>query len=97
MGDHTEITVKEWGITREEQDEIAFNSHKNLLAAHDRGFFDDLVTPFGGLEKDNLAHEPDMDKLAKLKPAFDKKSGKGTLTAANSSADRRCILCTAGV
>ena len=55
-----------------------------LLAACDRGFFDDLVTPFQAW-KDNLAREPDMDKLAKLKPAFDKKSGKGTLTAANSS------------
>jgi acetyl-CoA C-acetyltransferase len=95
MGEHTEITVKEWAITREEQDEIAFNSHKNLLSAYDRGFFDDLVTPFQGLEKDNLAREPDLDKMATLKPAFDKKSGKGTLTAANSSAltdGASCVL-----
>lgn len=86
MGEHTEISVKEWNITREEQDEIAFNSHKNLLAAYERGFFDDLVTPYLGLEKDNLARQPDMTKLASLKPAFDKKSGKGTITAGNSSA-----------
>lgn len=86
MGEHTEITVKEWGIGREEQDEIAFNSHTNLLAAYERGFFDDLVTPFLGLDKDNLARKPDMAKLASLKPAFDKKSGQGTLTAGNSSA-----------
>jgi acetyl-CoA C-acetyltransferase len=86
MGEHTEITVKEWGVTREEQDEIAFNSHKNLLAAYERGFFDDLITPFQGVEKDNLARTPDLEKLASLKPAFDRKSGKGTLTAGNSSA-----------
>lgn len=85
MGDHTELTVKEWGISRESQDEIAFNSHKNLLAAYDRGFFDDLITPYLGLEKDNLARKPDMAKLASLKPAFDKKSGKGTITAGNAS------------
>ena len=86
MGEHTELTVKEWGITREEQDEIAFNSHTNLLAAYERGFFADLVTPFLGLDKDNLARQPDMAKLASLKPAFDKKSGQGSLTAGNSSA-----------
>ena len=77
MGEHTELTVKEWGITREEQDEIAFNSHTNLLAAYERGFFDDLVTPFLGLDQDNLARQPDMAKLASLKPAFDKKIRPG--------------------
>ncbi len=86
MGEHTEDTVKAWGISREEQDQIAFNSHQNLLAAYERGFFDDLVTPFLGLEKDNLARQPDMAKLAALKPAFDRKSGQGSLTAGNSSA-----------
>lgn len=86
MGQHTEISVKEWNITREEQDQIAFNSHENLLAAYERGFFDDLITPYLGLEKDNLARKPDMAKLSALKPAFDKKSGKGTITAGNSSA-----------
>lgn len=86
MGEHTEMTVKAWGISREEQDEIAFNSHTNLLAAYERGFFTDLVTPFLGLEKDNLARQPDRAKLASLPPAFDKTSGQGTLTAGNSSA-----------
>lgn len=87
MGDHCEVTVKEWGITREAQDEIAYNSQQNLTAAYERGFFDDLVVPFKGLEKDNLVR-PDvsLEKLGTLKPAFDKKSGKGTLTAGNSSA-----------
>ncbi|MDK2777435.1 MAG: acetyl-CoA C-acetyltransferase [Pseudomonadota bacterium] len=86
MGEHTEETVKAWGISREEQDQIAFNSHQNLLAAYERGFFDDLVTPFLGLDKDNLARQPDMAKLAALKPAFDRQSGHGSLTAGNSSA-----------
>ena len=86
MGEHTEITVKEWQISREEQDQIAFNSHKNLLDAYDRGFFNELVTPFEGLDKDNMARTPDLEKLSSLKPAFDRKSGQGTLTAGNSSA-----------
>ncbi len=87
MGQHCEVTVKEWGTTREAQDEIAFNSHRNLAAAYEDGFFDDLVVPFNGLEKDNLVRaDIALDKLASLKPAFDKKSGKGTLTAGNSSA-----------
>ncbi|MAS24196.1 MAG: acetyl-CoA C-acyltransferase [Oceanospirillaceae bacterium] len=86
MGEHTEETVKAWGISRGEQDQIAFNSHQNLLAAYDRGFFDDLLTPFNGLAKDNLARKPDLEKLASLKPAFDRVSGQGTLTAGNSSA-----------
>jgi len=86
MGQHCEVTVKEWGTTREAQDEIAYNSQKNLAAAYERGFFDDLVVPFNGLEQDNLMR-PDvsMERLAALKPAFDKKSGNGTLTAGNSS------------
>ena len=86
MGEHTEITVKEWGIAQDEQDQIAFNSHTNLLKAYEDGFFDDLISPYLGLEKDNSAREPNLEKMATLKPAFDKKSGKGTLTAANSSA-----------
>jgi len=86
MGQHCEVTVKEWNVSREAQDEIAYNSQKNLAAAYERGFFDDLVVPFKGLDKDNLMR-PDvsMERLAALKPAFDKKSGQGTLTAGNSS------------
>jgi len=87
MGDHCEVTVKEWNISREAQDEIAFESQKKLSAAYDEGFFEDLVISFNGLEKDNLVR-PDvsMEKLGNLKPAFDKESGNGTLTAGNSSA-----------
>lgn len=86
MGEHTEVTVKNWGITQDEQDQIAFNSHTNLLQAYEDGFFDDLITPYLGLEKDNSARQPDLNKMATLKPAFDKRSGQGSLTAANSSA-----------
>ena len=81
-----EVTVKEWGTTREAQDEIAYNSQKNLAVAYERGFFDNLVVTFNGLELDNL-RRPDvpMERLAALKRAFDKESGNGTWTAGNSS------------
>ncbi|MGO2808086.1 MAG: beta-ketoacyl synthase N-terminal-like domain-containing protein, partial [Glutamicibacter arilaitensis] len=70
MGDHQAITTKKWGITREAQDELALASHKNLAAAYDRGFFNDLITPFNGLSKDNnLRADSSMEKLGKLKPA----------------------------
>ena len=86
MGDHTEVTAKTWQIPRDQQDEIAYLSHKNLAAAYDRDFFSDLVSPFKGVERDNILR-PDttIEKLATLKPAFDKSSGQGTLTAGNSS------------
>lgn len=85
MGDHAAITALEWGITREEQDQLAFNSHKNMAAAYDRGFFDDLVTPFQGLKRDNnLRKEISLEKLATLKPCFGKGEG-ATMTAANST------------
>ena len=86
MGGHTEITAKEWQIPREEQDQMALNSHQKLSAAYERGFNEDLVTPYLGLEQDNtLRSDSTIEKLSSLKPAFDKKSGQGTLTAANSS------------
>ena len=86
MGDHCEDMAKEWGITRQAQDELALSSHKKLAAAYERGFFKDLVVPFRGVERDNILR-PDstLEKLASLKPAFDKVSGRGTLTAANST------------
>lgn len=85
MGEHCELMVKEWGISREEQDEIALASHKNGAKAYESGFYDDLVTPFQGLKRDGtLRGDTSLDKLAKLKPAFDF-SGRGTLTAGNSS------------
>jgi acetyl-CoA C-acetyltransferase len=83
MGDHTALTAAEWGITREAQDELALASHRNLAAAYDRGFLDDLVTPYLGLERDqNLRPDVTIEKLAQLKPAF----GRGetaTMTAGN--------------
>jgi len=84
MGEHQAITAKEWGITREAQDELAVNSHHNLAAAYERGFLDDLMTPFGGLERDqNLRPDSSLEKLAKLKPVFG--GPEGTMTAANST------------
>lgn len=86
MGEHTEIMVKEWGITQAQQDELALASHKNAARAYDEGFYDDLIVPFAGLKRDNnLRGDTTLEKLAKLKPAFDKTSGKGSLTAGNST------------
>jgi acetyl-CoA C-acetyltransferase len=85
MGDHAAITAKEWEIGREEQDELTVRSHRNLAAAYDRGFFDDLVTPFLGLSRDqNLRPDSTVEKLATLKPVFGKGEG-ATMTAANST------------
>jgi acetyl-CoA C-acetyltransferase len=86
MGDHTELMAKEWKITREAQDQLALESHRKLAAAYERGFFKDLVVPFRGLERDGfLRADTTLEKLASLKPAFDKTSGQGTLTAGNST------------
>ncbi|GAB5452470.1 MAG: acetyl-CoA C-acetyltransferase [Halioglobus sp.] len=86
MGGHTEVTAKQWQIPREEQDRLALASHQNLAAAYERGFFEDLVTPFRGVERDNnLRADSSYEKLATLGPAFDRASGQGTLTAGNSS------------
>lgn len=86
MGEHAAITALEWQIGREEQDELAVASHHNLAAAYERGFNDDLMTPFRGLDRDNnLRADSSVEKLAKLKPVF----GKGetaTMTAGNSTA-----------
>ncbi|MFD7656919.1 acetyl-CoA C-acetyltransferase [Actinosynnema sp. NPDC059797] len=85
MGEHAAITAREWGITREEQDELAAASHRNLAAAYDRGFFDDLVTPFLGLTRDqNLRPDSTAEKLARLKPVFGRGEG-ATMTAGNST------------
>ncbi len=86
MGDHQAITALEWNISREDQDELAFNSHKNLARAYDEGFFDDLITPYKGLTRDNnLRPDSTLEKLGKLKPAFGKKNANPTMTAANST------------
>ena len=86
MGEHCELMAKEWHITREAQDALAAASHKNAAAAYERGFYADLVAPFRGLERDNILRpDTSVEKLATLKPAFDKTSGQGTLTAGNST------------
>ncbi|MGZ4477968.1 MAG: acetyl-CoA C-acetyltransferase [Nocardioidaceae bacterium] len=85
MGESQALTALEWEIGREEQDELAAASHQHLAAAYERGFLDDLVTPFLGLERDqNLRADSTVEKLAKLKPVF----GRGdaaTMTAGNST------------
>ena len=86
MGEHTEITAKEWQISRVEQDQIAYDSHRRAVSAWQRGFFNELVIPVNEFKRDSLPRpDTSLEKLAKLSPAFDRKSGKGTLTAGNSS------------
>ncbi|MHA6620612.1 acetyl-CoA C-acetyltransferase [Pseudonocardia sp. DLS-67] len=85
MGEHAARTAVEWHVERAEQDELTVASHRNLAAAYDRGFFDDLVTPFLGLTRDqNLRADTSVEKLAKLKPVFGKGEG-ATMTAGNST------------
>lgn len=84
MGEHTEITARYYGITREEQDQLALLSHQHMAKAYDEGFYDDMVSPYLGLKQDNnLRRDTSAEKLARLKPAFDKENG--TLTAGNST------------
>jgi acetyl-CoA C-acetyltransferase len=87
MGEHQAITTLEWGITREAQDELALSSHHNLGAAYERGFFDDLLTPFLGLTRDqNLRADSTLEALAKLPPVFGRELGdRATMTAGNST------------
>jgi acetyl-CoA C-acetyltransferase len=84
MGEHAAITAAEWEIGRAEQDELAVASHRNLAAAYDRGFFDDLVTPYLGLSRDaTLRPDASVEAMAKLKPVFG--GAGGTMTAGNST------------
>ncbi|MGE2736155.1 acetyl-CoA C-acetyltransferase [Mycolicibacterium vaccae] len=86
MGEHAAVTAKEMGIKRVDQDELAAASHRNMAAAYDRGFFDDLVTPFLGVYRDNnLRADSSPEKLAKLKPVFGVRNGDATMTAGNST------------
>jgi acetyl-CoA C-acetyltransferase len=86
MGEHTEDMAKTWNIGRREQDELALQSHQRVIAAQDRGFFADLIIPVDGISQDHFPRrDTSMEKLGKLKPAFDRTSGRGTLTAGNSS------------
>jgi acetyl-CoA C-acetyltransferase len=86
MGQHCELMAQEWAIARADQDALAAASHHKAAAAYERGFFDDLVVPFRGVTRDNILRpDSSIEKLATLKPAFDKLSGRGTLTAGNST------------
>ena len=92
MGEHQAITTARWGVTREAQDELALASHEHLAAAWDAGFFDDLVTPFRGLVRDdNLRSDSSLEKLAALKPVYGKRlagtadGAEPTMTAGNST------------
>jgi acetyl-CoA C-acetyltransferase len=84
MGEHCELMAKRWKISREAQDELALESHRKLAVAYERGFFNDLMTPYKGLSRDNILR-PDLtdERLAALKPVFDRDAG--TLTAGNST------------
>jgi acetyl-CoA C-acetyltransferase len=85
MGQSCEIMAQNWKVTRQEQDELAFESHARAAAAWKSGFYDDLVTPYLGLARDNnVRADTTVEKLGKLSPAFDR-SGAGTLTAGNST------------
>jgi acetyl-CoA C-acetyltransferase len=85
MGESTEITAKQWEVQREHQDQLALASHMKAAAAYDEGWFEDLVVPFRGAEEDNnIRRDTTFDKLATLKPVFDR-SGEGTMTAGNST------------
>jgi acetyl-CoA C-acetyltransferase len=86
MGEHCEEMAKTWGIGREAQDRIALASHQKAVAGQKAGFFDDLIVPVGEASRDGFPRaDTSLEKLAKLQPAFDRKSGKGTITAGNSS------------
>ena len=85
MGEHAALTALEWGISRQAQDELAVASHHKLAAAFDAGFFDDLITPFLGLERDqNLRPDSSLEKLSTLRPVFGK-GDNATMTAGNST------------
>ena len=85
MGQHTEKMIKQWQITREAQDQLSFESHRRAAAAYAEGFYDDLITEYKKVKRDTIVRaDTTPEKLAKLKPAFDK-SGSGSLTAGNST------------
>lgn len=84
MGDHQAITAAESGISREEQDKLAWQSHQNLAKSYKEGWQQDLITPFNGLDRDNnMRGDSTLEKLATLKPVFGGENG--TMTAANST------------
>nr|WP_296070330.1 acetyl-CoA C-acetyltransferase [uncultured Actinoplanes sp.] len=86
MGEHAAITARRWNIDRESQDALALASHQRLAAAYENGFFDDLMTPYLGLTRDqNLRADTSLEKLARLTPVFGTRDEGATMTAGNSS------------
>ncbi|TDB71233.1 acetyl-CoA C-acetyltransferase [Micromonospora sp. KC723] len=89
MGEHAARTALRWNIDRQAQDELALRSHQRLAAAYDRGFFDDLMTPYLGLTRDqNLRPDTTLEKLGSLRPVFGHRgpdADRATMTAGNSS------------
>src|SRR6195256_5431812 len=86
MGEHCEEMAKTWSIARDPQDKIALASHEKAAAGQQSGFFDDLIVPVEGTSRDGFPRaDTSLERLAKLQPAFDRKSGKGTITAGNAS------------
>ncbi|MFI0240844.1 acetyl-CoA C-acetyltransferase [Streptomyces sp. NPDC016845] len=99
MGEHAAVTAREWGIAREDQDALAATSHQRLAAAYDRGFLDDLVVAYRGLERDqNLRPGSTAEKLATLRPVFGVKDPDPTMTAGNSTplTDGAAVVLLAG-
>lgn len=85
MGEHCELMVKEWQISRKDQDELTLRSHLNATQVYDEGFYDDLIAPLNSLKRDTITRkDTSLGKLSALKTAFDK-SDKGSLTAGNST------------
>lgn len=86
MGEHCEEMAKQWNVARADEDRIALASHQRAVKAMAEGFFDDLVVPVEGMAKDGVPRaDSSAEKLATLKPAFDRASGRGTITAGNAS------------
>lgn len=89
MGQTAEIVAYQFGITRQQMDEFALESHQRVIAAQDKNYFANTVLPaYDGKGQyytmdDGVRKDTTLEKLAKLKPIFDKKFG--TVTAGNSS------------
>ena len=93
MGEHMEITCREWKIPRQRQDEVALASHRNAAKAYAEGFYDDLLVEYLGVKRDNnLRTDTSLEQLAKLKPVFDR-SPTGTMMSAQSAS---CTMLRAG-
>jgi acetyl-CoA C-acetyltransferase len=86
MGEHCEEMAQAWSISRQAQDALALESHQRAVAAQDRGFFADLIVPVDGVKEDGFPRrDTSLEKLARLEPVFERRSGRGTITAGNSS------------